>query len=105
MKRNVSKRDLTRLSEGEIPLPMENVPFAVIRYSVRIPGISRVSWEWELLLSGSENDSIPIDRSTARSIIASHRMELAHAEDCGQVYDLPGRPFREANRKKERIAS
>lgn len=102
----ISKRDLRRLAKGETPSTLESVPFAIVRSSIRVPGLSSVSWGWELAISPKEEDIIPINRETAVSIIEANGMTAVHKRPFGQIYELPGQPFLAAyGRKGKSMAS
>lgn len=98
---NITKRDIRRLGEGDMPLTLADKPFIVMHQSVKMRMTGEQSFQWNIDFSPSEEDSFEIDRDTARRIIEANGMELAHTERSGQIYELPGRPF---HRKYERRA-
>lgn len=104
-KRVPSPRDIRRLAEGEVPPFLLDKPFVIVHYSVSARCIDESSFQWGIYLSPDDKDSATLDRKTAISIIRANGMRLEHREKCGQVYELPGKPFhamygREARMKK-----
>lgn len=93
MKRVPSPRDIRRLAQGDVPPFLQDKPFIVMRYSVSAKFIDESAFQWGLYLSPEDGDSARIDRKTALSIIHANGMSLAHSEKCGQIYELPDRPF------------
>lgn len=100
-------RDLRRLAKGQVPTSLEDKPFAVIRYNVRMIFINETSYQYAIALSGDEKDLIPVDRRTAHEIINANAMELAYSGSDGKVYEMPGAPFHKkwAKTKKYSAAS
>lgn len=105
--KKISKRDLRRLAEGDIPFILQGQPFIVMRQSVTLRRTEEQSAQWNLDLSPEEEDSYPISRETALSIIEANDMSLVHQEKSGQIYELPGQPFWEMYHRpsKKAIAS
>lgn len=100
----ISKRDLRRLAEGDIPFTLRGRPFIIMHQSVTLRCTDEQSAQWNLDLSPDEEDSIPISRGTALAIIEANGMSLAHQKSCGQIYELPGQPFWEMYHKPSQKA-
>lgn len=91
-----SKKDIQRLKEGkELPFSLDSRPFIIIRESVRIRGIDEVIWEWGIATRPETDDYEKLSREEAISIIKHYDMEKSYSAACGQIYELPGRPFYE----------
>ena len=103
MKRVPSPKDIKRLAQGEIPPFLQDKPFVILHYSVSARMIDESTFKWGLYLSPEDEDSATIDRQTALSIIRENGMSLALSIDCGQVYELPGKPFHAAYCKEARL--
>lgn len=101
----LTKREVSKLSTGEIPHTMTGQPFAVIRQSVTMILSDNQSWEWDVITSPKDSDTTEIDRDTAVKIIENHKMQLAYSSRDGQVYELPEKPFLEAYDRRKKEAS
>ncbi len=86
---------ISSLKKGIVPDFLKNEPFIVIRKALHVPFVSQVQWEWEVSFSPMEEDSLDIPRKTALLLIEENNMELAYSALYGQIYELPGCPFRE----------
>lgn len=102
----ITKRDIRRLTEGDIPVIFTKTPFVLIKSNVTLLLSSTATTRWEIAVSRDEKDSVEIDSKTARAIIEKNQMELAYHSRDGRIYELPHRPFYEAhNRHTQTIAS
>lgn len=88
--------DIRRLADGKTPGILRGKPFIVMRQSVRMRRTEEQKHSWEVFVSPEPEDSTTVDRKTAVRIIEAHHMSLAHSEACGQIYELPGKPFLKA---------
>ncbi len=106
---NLTKRDIQKLSNGQMPASLKGKPFAVIRQSVKLLLSDSQSWQWEVVTSPKDTDATEIERQTALDIIRENDMKLTYSSIHGQVYETPGKPFHETytcqKRKSKRAAS
>lgn len=82
------------LSNGRIPKVIEG-PFIIMRQVVKVPPTNCVAYEWDLITDPTDPDGdVQIDAHTAWAIIKEQHMELAYSKSYGQIYELPGAPFK-----------
>ena len=90
----LTKKDIQKLENGDIPDSIIDKPFVIIRQSVKMMVLpDTIGWEWQINFSPSKDDVVDISRETAKEIIRANNMTLAHSMKCGQIYELPGNPF------------
>ena len=97
----LNKRDIKRLKEGQIPFALEHEPFIIMRERIHLPGSDSGEWQWSINTSRSEDDMTIITREEALKIISEHRMNLAHTQTEGQIYEMEGHPFKERYSNKK----
>lgn len=91
----LTKTEIRQLSRGHIPERLENLPFCVLHYKERILFGTEYNWTWSVDISGEEDAENPIDRQTAMLIIRNNGMTEAYRSVEGQVYEMPGLPFKQ----------
>lgn len=89
----ITLREIKALMKGKTPERLQHTPFAVIRYSVRIPWSPDVVWEYAITLSPEEKQAVVIPSRDAKKIIRLNKLEPTHENLCGTVFELPERPF------------
>jgi hypothetical protein len=96
----ITETKLRQVAKGSLSIDDIDTPFVVIRSSIKMPFIKEVSWEYAFVYGCDTNrneeltQSVHIDRKTALGIIEKCRMNLAHSDKNGQVYETEGNPFK-----------
>lgn len=98
----IKRRDINALAKGEIPFVFQNTPFIVMRQCITMILTDNKTWQYSIVTTPTGKEEEIIDRETARQIIKANRMTLAHSESCGQIYELPGAPFRKLHARKNK---
>lgn len=70
-------------------------PFIIVRQNVTLP-YTKVSFkEWTLITTPDDTSGgYPLDQQTAESILNANNMILAHSDSDGEIYEMPGTPFK-----------
>lgn len=92
---NITNKDINRLREGDIPYPLQNRPFVILRQKVKMRFAEDCIFQWTLDWSPDSKDTVDVDRKSALDIIEANNMKMTVSNKDGQIYELPGNPFYE----------
>lgn len=100
----VTKRLIKKLKNGKVPVEQET-PFIVVRQSVKLPFTTITFREWALITDPEDADNgYPLDNETAEAIMDANNMILVYSEPSGQIYELPGTPFKTLFNKTVKVS-
>ncbi len=100
MNTTLNKTQIENVLKGKLNEEILDIPFIIMRDSIRLIKTEHVSWEYLLVYSNEisrtegPKKAVEIDRKTAMGLIKKFSMQKVMSQKGGQIWEKPGCPFK-----------